>query len=92
MNLQWTNEAVTDVERLRDFLLQVNPAAAMRTVHTLVAAPRRLLANPKSGRQLDHYLPREVRRVIVGSYEMRYELAGQNIYILRFWHTREERF
>jgi plasmid stabilization system protein ParE len=69
----------------------VNPAAAARTAQTLTVAPRQLLERPQSGRQLDQYLPREVRRIIVGNYEMRYELADSTVYILRVWHTREER-
>ena len=34
---------------------------------------------------------REVRRVQVGQYEMHYEIQEQTIYVLRLWHTREER-
>ncbi|MDC8899916.1 type II toxin-antitoxin system RelE/ParE family toxin, partial [Escherichia coli] len=26
-----------------------------------------------------------------GEYEIRYELTGQTIYVLRLWHTRENR-
>ncbi|EIT5648120.1 type II toxin-antitoxin system RelE/ParE family toxin, partial [Escherichia coli] len=26
-----------------------------------------------------------------GEYEIRYELNGQTIYVLRLWHTRENR-
>lgn len=91
MNLKWSNEAVADVARLHDFLAKVNPTAAARAVQTLTLAPRRLLDRPQSGRQLDQYLPREVRRIIVGNYEMRYEVADHTLYILRVWHTREER-
>jgi hypothetical protein len=32
-----------------------------------------------------------VRRVIVGQFEMRYELAEASIVILRVWHCREYR-
>ncbi|MBR7513475.1 type II toxin-antitoxin system RelE/ParE family toxin, partial [Mycobacterium tuberculosis] len=35
--------------------------------------------------------PREVRRILVGQYEMRYEIQGDTIYVLRLWHTREDR-
>ncbi len=91
MNLKWSSEAVADIVRLQDFLAKMNPTAAARTAQTLTLAPRRLLDRPQSGRQLDQYLPREVRRIIVGNYEMRYELADSIIYILRVWHTREER-
>jgi hypothetical protein len=32
-----------------------------------------------------------VRRLLIGDYEMRYELAGGAVHILRFFHTREDR-
>ena len=91
MKLKWSNQAVADIARLQDFLAKVNPTAATRATQTLTVAPRRLLDRPQSGRKLDQYLPREVRRTIVGNYEMRYELVDMTVYILRVWHTREER-
>ena len=91
MKLQWSNEAVADVARLHDFQATVNPTAAARAAQTLTLAPRQLLERPQSGRQLDQYLPRQVRRIIVGNCEVRCELVGSNGYILRVWHTREER-
>ena len=91
MKLKWSKEAVADIARLYDFLATVNPTDAARAVQTLTVAPRQLLDRPQSGRQLDQYLPREVRRIIVGNYEMRYELVGSAVYILRVWHTRELR-
>lgn len=91
MKLKWSNEAVADLARLHDFLATVNPTAAARAAQTLTVAPRQLLVRPQCGRQLDQYLPREVRRIIVGNYEIRYELVESIVYILRIWHTREER-
>lgn len=41
--------------------------------------------------QLFQFEPREVRRIFAGEYEIRYELNGQTIYVLRLWHTRENR-
>ena len=91
MKLKWSNAAVADVARLHEFLAKVNPTAAARAVQSLTVAPRQLFDRPQSGRQLDQFLPREVRRIIVGNYEIRYELVDATIYILRIWHTREER-
>ena len=91
MKLKWSNQAVADVARLHDFLAKMNPTASARAAQTLTVAPRQLLERPQSGRQLDQYLPREVRRIIVGNYEMRYELVESTVFILRIWHTREER-
>ncbi len=46
MTLKWSNEAVADVARLHDFLAQVNPPAAARTVKILTEAPKQLLNHP----------------------------------------------
>ena len=91
LKLKWSNEAISDSPRLYDFRAKINPTAAARTAQTITVAPRQLLDRPRSGRQLDQYLPREVRRIIVANYEMRYDLAESTVYILRVWHTREDR-
>lgn len=91
MNLAWSNEALADLKRLHDFLAAVNKSAAPKAVQALVRAPAALLANPRLGEQLFHFEPREVRRILVRDYELRYEIQGSTIYILSLWHTREHR-
>jgi len=41
--------------------------------------------------RLDDFAPREVRRLFVGDYELRYEIQGDAIIIVRLWHTKEDR-
>ena len=91
MKLKWTSKALTDLARLYEFLAPVNKPAAARTVQVLTAAPRRLLEQPRIGERLDEFGPREVRRILVGHYEIRYEIQKSTIYVLRLWHTREDR-
>jgi plasmid stabilization system protein ParE len=91
MELKWTGKAVSDLARLYDFLAPVNRPAAARTVQSLTAAPARLLEHPRIGEKLEEFAPREVRRILVGRYEMRYEIQEATIYVLRVWHTREDR-
>ena len=91
MELQWTRSGLSDLARLYEFMAAVNKGAAARTVQSLTKAPIALLLNPRTGEQLFEFLPHEVRRIIVGQYEMRYELQGECIYVLRLWHTRENR-
>lgn len=91
MDLQWTEKARSDLARLYEFLASVNPKAAAGVVQRLVAAPARLLEYPRVGEKLDEFEPREIRRLLIGSYEMRYEIRDSVIYVLRLWHTREER-
>lgn len=91
MELKWTDKAVSDMARLYTFLAPVNRAAAARTVQALTVAPTSLIANPRIGEKLEEFEPREVRRIFVGHYEMRYEIHASTIYVLGLWHTREER-
>ena len=91
MSLKWTTSAERDLVRLHAFLASVNPRAAAQVVQQLVAGAEQLLTYPHLGVPLEEFVPRDVRRVIIGDYEMRYELADTEIYILRLWHSREDR-
>ncbi len=91
MALRWTSAAYGDLKRIHEFLLPVNPTAAARLVRAVVARVRRIPAQPRLGDKVSGFEAREVRRVLVEKYEIRYELAGSDIYILRIFHTREDR-
>jgi plasmid stabilization system protein ParE len=71
--------------------LEVNRSSAAKIVRSFTAAARQLREHPRSGEVLEEFAPREVRRLIVGPYELRYEVTEQGIFILRLWHGHEER-
>ena len=89
--VKWTSKALSDLGRLHDFLAPVNKPAAIRLVQSLAAAPARLIEHPRLGEALEEFASREVRRLLVGQYEIRYEARKDAIFVLRLWHTRENR-
>lgn len=91
MILKWTSKALSDLARLYDFLAIANKPAAARAMQTITKAPTILLNTPRIGEQLFQFDPREVRRLLVGNYEIRYEIQKETVYVLRVWHTRENR-
>ncbi len=95
MDLKWTSKALSDLARLyracTNSWLQRTSRQPHGRVHTLTRASTMLLTNPRIGEQLFEFEPREVRRLLVGHYEMRYEIQESIIYLLRLWHTREDR-
>lgn len=91
MELKWSGKALSDLAWLYDFLAPVNALAAARTVQALTAASASLLLNARIGEKLEEFEPREVRRILAGHYEMRYEIQESTVYVLRLWHTRENR-
>ena len=91
MKIQWTSQASSDLVRLHNHLSPVAPDAAARVIQQLAHAPDRFLEYPRIGEKLEAFEPREIRRIIVGNYELRYEIASGAITILRLWHCRENR-
>ena len=60
-------------------------------VRRLHAAADRLAEFPRIGVRIEQYAGQEVRRIIVDDYELRYEIVGDVISVVRVWHTREDR-
>ena len=89
--MRWTSSAQADLARLYEFLAPLHPPAAARTVRQIVAAANRLPVQPRLGARLHQFGDREVRRIVIGDHEMRYEIAGTDLYVLRVFHTREDR-
>lgn len=91
MELKWTSKTLSDLARLYDFLAATSKPAAVRAVQALTHVSNILLANPHVGQQLFQFEPREVRRIFIAEYEVRYQILDSIIYILRLWRTRENR-
>jgi plasmid stabilization system protein ParE len=89
--LRWTTSARTDLVRLHEFLATANPRAAALAVRHIVAGARRIPAHPRLGLRLREFTGREVRRLLIGDYEIRYEIARKELFVLRIFHTREDR-
>lgn len=91
MEVKWTTSANRDLIRLHDFLAPVNKSAAKKAVKQLVDEAKLLQSHPLLGVELEAYAPRNVRRLMIGDYEVRYEVTETVLYVLRLWHTREDR-
>ncbi|WP_417475848.1 type II toxin-antitoxin system RelE/ParE family toxin [Maricaulis sp.] len=91
MRLVWSSLALADLERLHQFLAPVNLRAAGEAVREIVGSEARLRALPRIGTRLDGFGGRDVRRLLIGWYQLRYELTKDRIIILRVLHSREVR-
>ena len=77
--------------RLYEFLAAVNPRAAKKEVRHRAEEAKLLQLHPLMGVELQEYAPRNMRRLIVGDYELRWEATETTLYVLRLWHRREDR-
>jgi len=91
MRLRWSTPAEADLIRLHRFLAPKNRRVATNLLRTLRAGALPLIGHPRLGERIDSVEEHEVRRIFVGSYELRYQVTSDAITVLRIWHTREDR-
>ncbi len=94
MKLVVSQAAQADLLRLHDFLAGTNPDSAQRAVSAIISAIESLDLFPERGRPSPLSGAREL---IVpfgqSSYVVRYahDTAGDELVIVRVWHSRESR-
>ena len=90
MKLVYTDEAIDDLKRLREFIAVHNPPAAARIAAELVGKIELLPDFPKMGTPVEMApVPDSVRDMVFGKYVVRYSLHASAIIVLRVWHGLE---
>ncbi|CAH1200046.1 Plasmid stabilization protein [Candidatus Nitrotoga sp. BS] len=93
MIVGYSREAVGDLRRLREFIAVENPHAAQKTAATILKGIAQLKQFPLLGTKVDRAPnPEAVRDLVIGNYLARYLVHETEIYVLRIWHHREDRF
>lgn len=90
MKLVYTEEAIADLKRLREFITLHNPIASAKVAKELVEKITLLPDFPHIGLPVKQApLPDSVRDMIFGSYIVRYSIHRNTVIILRVWHGLE---
>jgi plasmid stabilization system protein ParE len=90
VKLVYTDEAIDDLKRLREFIEVHNPSAAAKIAAELVSKIELLPDFPKIGTPVEMApVPDSVRDMVFGKYVVRYSLHTSVIIILRVWHGLE---
>lgn len=92
MKLVYTAEAIQDLERLRVFIAEHDPAAAGRVAAELVQRVEQLQVFPLMGRPVTRAPdPESLRDMVFGHYVVRYSVHAEMLIVLRIWHETEDR-
>ncbi len=90
MKLVYTDEAIKDLKRLREFIEVHNRSAAAKIAAELVGKIEVLPEFPKLGVPVELApVPESVRDMVFGRYVVRYSVHASAIIILRIWHGLE---
>lgn len=87
--IDWTVEALADLDRLEDFLFEKNPPAADRAIMSITQAVDQLTTFPSRGRPAGDF-----RELVVkfssGGYVVRYSVAQDQVRIVGVRSQRED--
>jgi len=89
MELRWTEEAVTDLERITDYLFEKTPGHAPELTLGIYNAPSALLSFPYSGRPGKKHGTRELVLAPL-PYVMIYRIRDDVIHIARILHGAQK--
>ncbi len=90
MKLVYTDKAIEDLKRLREFIAVHNPPAAGRVAAELVSKIELLPDFPGMGTPVEMApVPDSIRDMVFGRYVVRYSVHVSTIIILRVWHELE---
>ena len=91
--LVWSENALRDLARLRDFLAVNSRSAAQRAVTRIRLGVRPLARDPEIGRLIED-MPPDYREWIVefgrSAYVVRYQLVGNQVIVMAIRHGRED--
>lgn len=89
MRVLWSDDAQADRDAILSWLLERNPAAALRVAEALILAGDSLSDLPERGRP--GRIPGTRELVAVPPYLIIYALRGEEVLILRIWHGARDR-
>jgi addiction module RelE/StbE family toxin len=84
--LRWTEQAVDDLEAIRDYVARDSEHYAALLVERLVGALDQVVPFPEIGRMVPEYGRPDLRELIVGSYRVVYRLKSENAEVLTVFH------
>jgi plasmid stabilization system protein ParE len=86
VKLVYTDEAIEDLKRLREFIAVHDPSAAGRIATELVSKIELLPDFPRMGTPVEMApVPDSIRDMVFGKYVVRYSVHVSAIIILRVW-------
>jgi addiction module RelE/StbE family toxin len=85
--INWTSQALTDLEAIGDFIARDAPNFAQVMVDRIFESVERLEAFPRSGRIVPEINQENIREIILGSYRIVYLLRDENVFILTVFHA-----
>lgn len=89
MKLLWTEEAISNLREIEEFIARDNAETAIKFVDKLIDKAETLLENPKKGRVVPELSIEQIREIIYKKYRIVYLLKESSIEILTVFESHK---
>lgn len=89
MKINWTKEAMINLQQIEDFISAENPEAATNLVDKLISLTKDLSRFPKKGRVVPELSIDRVREIIFKNYRTVYAIKKNSISILTVFESHK---
>jgi addiction module RelE/StbE family toxin len=89
MKINWTKEAVINLQQIEDFISADNPEAAVHLIDKLISLTKVLIRFPKKGRVVPELSIDQIREIIYKNYRIVYVIKRNSITILTVFESHK---
>ena len=92
MKLIWTEPAVLDLERIKDYISRDSEYYALALIEKIFESVEKLIRFPKIGREVPEYQDDTIREILCNNYRVIYKVDTNQIVILTVvqWSKRNK--
>ena len=90
MKLVWTESAVLDLEKVKDFISRDSEYYALALVEKIFEAVEKLTTFPNIGREVPEYQDKTIREILCSNYRIIYRVRSNEAVILAIIHGARE--
>ena len=89
MKINWTKEAMINLQQIEDFISADNPNAALQLIDKLISLTKDLSRFPKKGRIVPELSVDRIREIIYKNYRIVYAIKKNSITILTVFESHK---
>jgi toxin ParE1/3/4 len=89
MKINWTKEAMINLQQIEDFISADNPEAAIQLIDKLISLTKDLIRFPKKGRIVPELTIDRIREIIYKNYRLVYVIKKNSITILTVFESHK---
>ncbi len=89
MKIKWTNQSLSNILEIEDFIARDNPVAAIKFTDKIISLVEELALFPEKGRVVPEFSVEQIREIIYKNYRIVYLVKKNSIEVLTIFESHK---